>query len=128
VVDASALAFALLGRTPRAEVLRARLRSEDCHAPHLIDAEMGNVLRRRTLRGEISALDAEELLLAAPALIDHRYEMTDGLARAAWKRRENVTFYDALYAALADALSLPLLTADARLRTAPSLGCAVEEV
>lgn len=128
VIDASALAYALLGRTTRAAALRHRLESEECHAPHLIDAEVGDLLRRRVRRREITVADAEELLAAAPALIDHRYEMTGGLARAAWTRRENLTFYDALYVALAAGLSVTLLTADDRLRAAPDLGCAVDGV
>jgi predicted nucleic acid-binding protein len=128
VVDASALAYALLGQAPQAAVLRDRLRSEECHAPHLIDAEVGNVLRRRVVRREVTPADAEVLLAAAPTLVDHRYEMTGGLALAAWTRRDNLTFYDALYVALAEALSVPLLTADNRLRRTPALRCVVEEV
>jgi predicted nucleic acid-binding protein len=42
--------------------------------------------------------------------------------------RHNVTFYGALYAALATALGLPLITADARLAKAPGLACQVEAV
>ncbi len=96
--------------------------------PHLIDAEVGNVLRRRVLRGELSAADGEVLLGAAVPLIDHRYEMTGSLARAAWELRENLTFYDALYAALAQALDAPLLTCDERLGRASGPPCAVEVV
>jgi predicted nucleic acid-binding protein len=47
VVDASALVTALVGRSAGARALRRRLAAEVCHAPHLIDAEVGNVLRRR---------------------------------------------------------------------------------
>ncbi|MGO8861780.1 MAG: type II toxin-antitoxin system VapC family toxin [Acidimicrobiales bacterium] len=128
VVDASALVYAMLGGGPSAAGLRERLGAEDCHAPHLIDAEVGNVLRRRVLRAEIVSRDAELLLTAGSALIDHRYEMTGSLARAAWARHRNLSFYDALYVALAAALSAPLLTVDQRLSRAPDLGCTVERV
>jgi predicted nucleic acid-binding protein len=128
VVDASALAFALLSNSASARELRRRLAGEDCHAPHLIDAEIGNVLRQRVLRGELVASAAEELLGAAGPLIDYRYQMTGRLARAAWARHLNLTFYDALYAALAATLSIPLLTADRRLAHAPGIGCSVEQV
>ncbi|MGH2708718.1 MAG: type II toxin-antitoxin system VapC family toxin, partial [Actinomycetota bacterium] len=101
VVDASALVWAVTAAAPTASTLRRRLAVEACHAPHLIDAEIGNVLRRRVLRGQLSAIDGQILLAATSPLIDHRYEMTGSLARAAWKLRENLTFYDALYAALA---------------------------
>ncbi|GAC1602345.1 MAG: type II toxin-antitoxin system ribonuclease VapC1 [Acidimicrobiales bacterium] len=128
VIDASALVLALLGRSSDAERLRRRISDEATHAPHLIDTEVGNVLRRRTLRGELDARDAEALLVAAGPLVDHRYAATVGLARAAWARRDNVSYYDGLYSALAGALSVPLVTADARLGRAPGLGCRVELV
>lgn len=128
VIDASAMVIALLGRSAEAAAMRQRLGSEVCHAPHLIDAEVGNVLRRRVLRGDLAAADAEALLHASTPLVDHRYEMTHALAQAAWALRQNVSFYDALYAALAAALAVPLMTADTRLWRAPGLGCSVEHV
>jgi predicted nucleic acid-binding protein len=128
VIDASAMVIALLGRSGRAAALRGRLGSELCHAPHLIDAEVGNVLRRHVLRGDLAGSDAEALLHLCGPLIDHRHQMTGALAGAAWALRENMTFYDGLYAALAAALAVPLLTADARLAKAPGLACTVEQV
>ena len=128
VVDASALVLALLGRSPEAVALRSRLRAEDCHAPSLIDAEVGNVLRRRVLRKELPADTARALLTSGWALVDYRHEMTGPLAVAAWALRDNVTFYDALYASLAGALNIPLVTADIRLSKAPDLGCATQLV
>jgi len=128
VVDASALVSALLGKTSSARELRRRLGAETCHAPHLIDAEVGNVLRRRVLRSELSPSDAQTLLAAAGPLVDRRYEMSGALARAAWILRENLSFYDALYVALAHGLTCPLVTADDRLSRAPGLLCTVELV
>lgn len=105
--------------------MRRRLAGDIGYARHLLDAEIGSVLRRRVLRGELAPAAAGTLLLAAIPLIDHRREMTVGLARSAWALRANLSFHDALYAALAQPLSIPLLTADLRLaRTA--LPCAVE--
>lgn len=57
-----------------------------------------------------------------------RGEMTGSLARAAWEVRHILTFYDALYAALATGLGVPLLTADAALSRTPGLPCRVELV
>ena len=56
VVDASALLEALL-RTPAAAPIEARLFDprETLHAPHLIDVEVAQVLRRYASAGEISA-------------------------------------------------------------------------
>ena len=104
----------------------SRLAADPRRAPHLLDAEIGNVLRRRVLRGELAADAARALLLAAAPLIDHRYEMTGTRARAAWAPRDSPSFYDALYVALAPALSATLLTGDVRLSRAPGLPCAVE--
>lgn len=50
------------------------------------------------------------------------------LSEAAWGLRDNLTFSDALYVALAANLELPLLTADVKLAKAPDLPCAVEIV
>lgn len=128
VIDASGMVIALLGRSSEAAALRRRLGAEVCHAPHLIDAEVGNVLRRHVLRGDLAAADAEALLHLSGPLVDHRHQMTGALARAAWALRQNVSFYDGLYVALAVALTVPLVTADGRLSRAPGLGCGVEQV
>ena len=113
---------------PTAALLRRRLVDETSHAPHLIDAEVGNVLRRHVLAGELPPSDARTLLGDAATLVDVRYEISEALRGAAWELRDNLSFYDALYAALARALDLTLLTADARLARAPKLSCAVELV
>lgn len=64
----------------------------------------------------------------ASALVEHRHDHRGALAVAAWALRENLTFYDALYATLAGALDALLLTADSRLAGAPRLPCRVEYV
>jgi predicted nucleic acid-binding protein len=128
VIDASGMIFALLGRSGQAAGLRRRLAVEACHAPHLIDAEVGNVLRRHVLRASLPAADAETLLRFGAPLVDHRHQMTGALTRAAWALRQNLSFYDALYVALAAGLGAPLVTADQRLSGAPRLGCIVEHV
>jgi predicted nucleic acid-binding protein len=128
VIDASGMLIALLGRAGDAAALRARLGAEVCHAPHLIDAEVGNVLRRHVLRGDLAAADAAALLSFSEPLVDHRHQMTGALAAAAWRMRKNVSFYDGLYVALAAALAVPLVTADRRLSRAPGLNCVVQLV
>lgn len=128
MLDASALVLALTGKTAVADDLRARLPGMRRHAPHLIDAEVGNVLRRHERAAIISHDEARTALLAAHVLIDHRYPHAGPLAELAWTWRENLSFYDALYVALAVRLGVPLLTGDVRLSNAPSLPCAVELV
>lgn len=127
VVDASALVVAALG-TGSAAGVRHRLATEECHAPHLVDAELGSVLRRMVLRGVLPAAHGLTALRASARMITHRHEQWGRLGELAWMLRDNFTFYDALYVALADVLSAPLLTADHRLAGAPRLPCAIELV
>lgn len=128
VVEASALVLAGTEDTANAGILRSRLVRSVCHAPHLIDAEVGNVLRRKALRGELDPTLARTVLRHAPALIDHRYDHRGRLAEMAWSLRENLTFYDALYVALASALAATLVTADARIAASPQQPCPIEVV
>ncbi len=128
VVDASALAFAVGGKGADAAALRSRMSRIRTHAPHLIDAEVGNVLRRHERVDSLASDEAIDALRAAQVLIDHRYPHSRALSEAAWALRHNVTFYDALYVALAVALRVPLITADSRLGSAPGLPCDVELV
>ncbi len=126
VLDAAAFLVAA-GDGPSGVELNERILRSHCSVPHLFDAEVGNVLRRRVLRGGISAADAWQVLRELPSVVDRRYGHT-GLAQLAWSLRGSVTYYDALYVALAVTLGVPLLTADARLARTPDLPCAVEVI
>ncbi len=128
VIDASALILALGGKTPAADQLRARLPGMRRHAPHLIDAEAGNVLRRHERAGLLSSAEALAALRSIRALVDHRYPHGGVLAEHAWTLRTKLTFYDALYVALAARLDVPLLTGDAGLSKVPHLPCQAELV
>jgi predicted nucleic acid-binding protein len=125
VLDASVAVRALLSAGESDRVLRERVRQSSCHAPHLIDAEVGSVLRRRAAAGAIDVDSAAAALRAVKNLVTDRYPHTT-YAEVAWALCENLTYYDALYVALAARLGYPLLTADARLARAPGLPCAVE--
>lgn len=127
VLDASVAVTALAGGSAEARALRSRLDGTVCHAPHLVDAEVGSVLRRRTASGDLTRSLAEAALRGVSALIDERYPHGP-LSAAAWGLRNNVSYYDALYVALAARLGVPLLTADARLARAPGLPCDVEVI
>ena len=128
VVDASALLLALGGKGGDAAALRARLAGLRLHAPHLIDAEVGNVLRRHENIGRLTSEEALQALRAAHVVIAHRYPHAGPLAETAWQIRHNLSFYDALYVALAVVVKAPLITADARLARVPRLPCDVELV
>ena len=128
VFDASAL-VEYLTRGEHFNAVRERIgaTSSWLWAPQLIDAEVGNSLRRGARVGKISPRSARAALgeLADLRLmrIDHRL-----LLDRAWALRDNVSFYDALYVALAEELGAPLVTLDARLATAPGLKVEVDLV
>ncbi len=126
VVDASAL-IELLLRTRTGARLESRLLAggESLHAPHLIDVEVAQVLRRFTGAREMSPQRGEEALGDLADLPLHRYPHHVLLPRI-WELRGNVTAYDAAYLALAEALDAPLVTCDARLATAPGHRAEVE--
>ncbi len=44
----------------------------------------------------------------------------------AWELRHNLTFTDGLYVALAEQLTIPLVTLDARLAAAPHINADIE--
>jgi predicted nucleic acid-binding protein len=115
VVDASAVLEVLLN-TPSGPRVAKRLfaDAETLHAPHLLDVEVAQVLRRYSLAGE---LDSARGLQALQDLLDFpltRYPH-DLLLPRIWELRHNITAYDAVYVALAEVLAAPLLTCDAAL-------------
>ena len=115
VIDASALLEMLL-RTQRADQLLQRTLepSERMHAPHLLDVEVTQVLRRLALRKEITVARAEEALDDLSKLAIERHEHQTLLSRI-FQLRDSMSAYDGAYVALAEALNAPLLTCDAKL-------------
>lgn len=126
VPDASVLLEVLL-RTPTALELEERLLNsrESLHAPHLLDLEVAQVLRRYVQRGELTAArGASSLdLLAQFPIRRHGHEP---LMPRIWLLRDNLTAYDAAYVALAEGLRATLLTRDARIANAPGHSAKVE--
>lgn len=117
-----------VGKTEAASASRSRLLGVRKHAPHLIDAEVGNVLRRHERESRLSPDEAPLALRAARTLVDHRYTHAGPLTDLAWTWRHDLSFYDALYVALAVLLDLPLLTGDVRLSRASDLPCRIEPI
>jgi len=128
VVDASALLEVLL-RTPAAEVVERRLFGGrlTLHAPHLLDIEVAQVVRRYAANGEIGEGRGREALADLSDFPLRRYPH-DFLLPRIWELRSNLTAYDAAYVALAEALDAPLLTRDARLAAAPGHRARIELV
>jgi predicted nucleic acid-binding protein len=118
VVDASA-ALEVLLRTPAAAPVEERLFApgETLHAPHLIDLEVAQVLRRYAAAGQIAAERGRTALADFADFPIHRYPHGVLLPRI-WEMRRNLTAYDAAYVALAEALDATLLTRDRKLAAA----------
>lgn len=124
VVDASVLAPALGDDGPDGDLARSHLRAGRPFAPELIDIEVASVWRRAARSGRLADRRASQALsdLAEFPLTRAPHE---ALMPRIWDLRENLTPYDAAYVALAEALEVPLLTADRRLSRAPGLQCEV---
>jgi predicted nucleic acid-binding protein len=118
VVDASALLEVLLN-TSHAGRVAARLFApgETLHAPHLLDLEVAQVLRRYTAAGALTDARGAEAVDDLRDLPLERYAHTLFMERI-WQLRRNLTAYDAAYVALAEALEAPLVTRDAALASA----------
>ncbi|HEV7806626.1 MAG TPA: type II toxin-antitoxin system VapC family toxin [Solirubrobacteraceae bacterium] len=125
VLDASVLVEYLVG-LERRQAVRTHILADAgaLWAPHLVDAEVGHVLRRAVDRGYVTPAAAGEALVDL-ARFPLRRAAHVGLLERAWQLRDNVSFYDALYVALAERLDEPLLTLDARLATAPGVSAEV---
>jgi len=126
VVDASAVIEVLL-RTAAAVAVESRMFTpgETLHAPHLIDVEVAQVLRRYALAGDIDDGRGRAALADLADLPLRRYPH-DFLLPRTWELRQNLTAYDAVYVALAEALGAPLLTCDRRLATAATRHAGIE--
>jgi predicted nucleic acid-binding protein len=128
VLDASAVLEVLLHR-PGAGCILDRLseEGESLHVPHLLDVEVAQVLRRYALSGELDGRRGAEALENLADLPLHRYPHEPLMGRV-WELRHNLTAYDAVYVALAEALEAPLVTKDRRLASAGGHAAAVEAI
>jgi predicted nucleic acid-binding protein len=126
VVDASALVEVLL-QTPAAKPVARHLFApgQTLHAPHLLDVERTQVIRKYTARGEIDGARGQVALADLADLRVQRY-LHGLLLKRVWSLRSNLTAYDAVYVALAEALDAVLLTRDRRLAGAAGHHARVE--
>lgn len=95
------------------------------HAPHLLDLEVTQTLRRYTSAGILETDRAVRALSRLKELDLERWSHEPFLFRV-WALRENLTAYDGAYVALAEALDAPLVTFDRRIAAAPGLRAVVE--
>ncbi|WES64597.1 type II toxin-antitoxin system VapC family toxin [Microbacter sp. GSS18] len=124
VVDASVLVDALIG-SARATPVRWRLEADDLVAPDIVDVEVASALRglaiaqrvdERAMEGAVADLGRLRLQRHPPAVLISR----------ALSLRADLTVFDGVYVALAEALDCPLITFDPRIAAAPGIRCSVE--
>jgi predicted nucleic acid-binding protein len=128
VVDASVVVDLLI--KPPAEVahIKARLVHERVgHVPHLLDVEVTHALRRLLLLGRLTNLSARRALRDLTVMGLERWPHTPLLGRAL-ALRDQLSAYDAIYVAMAEATGATLLTRDAQMARATEHRARVEVV
>ncbi len=127
VVDASCLCEVVIGG-PGAEAIRDRLAADPDHAaPHVVDVEVFGVVRREHLHGRLDRTEAAQAVEDLEDWPGERFGHRLLLDRA-WRLRDTVRGWDAMYVALAEALDATLLTTDRRLAAAAGPTCPIEVV
>ena len=128
ILDASA-AIEWLLQTPAGIRIDKRIFSPlvPLHAPHLLDIEVAQVLRRYVRDKTIAAQRGQEALEDLGDLALNRYPH-DFLIPRVWELHATLTAYDAVYVALAELLDAPLLTCDGKIASAPSHHATVEVI
>lgn len=126
VPDASVILEVLL-RTADSEWIEQRLfeSAQSLHAPHLLDLEVAQVIRRYCRSGEFDPHRGSEMIADLADLPIERYPHQPFLQEI-WSFRDHLTAYDAAYVVLAQVLGATLLTRDRRLVNAPVPGLRVE--
>ncbi len=126
VLDASAAVDWLL-QTPAGQLIENRIYShgETLHAPHLLDLEVVQVLRRLAGEGVVPAQRAEQAAHDLQDLRISRYPHFVLLPRI-WQLRHNFSAYDAAYIVLSETIGGVLVTRDRRLAVAGGHRATVE--
>ncbi|TLW95290.1 type II toxin-antitoxin system VapC family toxin [Saccharomonospora piscinae] len=127
VIDASALVEFLVGRDTVGDTLRTDLARSSWAAPHAVDLECVSTLRGLVRGKKISANEAEDAIELLSALLIRRFDHVPLLPRI-WELRHNMWPYDAAYVALAELLTVELVTIDAKVERVPGLRCSVRTV
>jgi predicted nucleic acid-binding protein len=103
------------------------LADPDLHIPHLASIETASVVRGWVRGGRLDESAAIQALEHLSDLAAERHDHEPFLSRV-WELRHNLTAYDALYVALAEALDAPLITCDARLAGLPLKSVTIEVI
>jgi predicted nucleic acid-binding protein len=126
VLDASAAIDWLL-QTGVGKQIEERIysRGESLHAPHLLELEVAQVVRRLVREDAVSAPRADQAIQDLLDLRITRYPHFVFLPHI-WRLRDNFSAYDATYVALTEKLGATLVTRDARLASAAARLASIE--
>jgi predicted nucleic acid-binding protein len=128
VVDASALADAVLDDGPAGKRARDELQTDDhWAAPSHCLVEVMSVIRSRLLGRKIELERADEAVAALGELTIDTIDPSELVTRI-WELRGTVTAYDAAYVAAAELLDCPLVTSDRRLSRVRGIRCRIRVV
>lgn len=118
VLDASAAIELLLAMSLGAQVTEVLADPDQVVvAPHLLDLEIMQVLRRLESSGALTRARASDAFHDFKQLDITRYAH-DALADRVWQLRGHVTAYDAAYIALTETVDASLVTCDSKLAKA----------
>lgn len=116
----------LTSKTETGDAIARRLaEAQTLHAPYILDGEVISALLGLRRGGKITGDEAESALASYRAFPIDRHDVLP-----LWPRIQglhaNLSAYDAQYVALAEALNLPFVTADARIGRSGAARCAVQ--
>ena len=126
VIDCSAMVELLAAKTQTGDAIARRMTlAQTLYAPYLLDAEVVSALLGLVRGRKISEQEADAALSSYRAFPVERQDVLP-----LWPRLKslhaNLSAYDAQYVALAEALNVPLVTADARIKRSGATRCKIE--
>jgi predicted nucleic acid-binding protein len=126
VIDCSAMIELLAAKTPTGDAIARRVTSaQTLYAPYVLDGEVISALLGLMRGKKITEREADAALSSYRAFPVERQDVLPLWPRLK-RLHANLSAYNAQYVALAEALQVPLVTADARIKRSGAARCKVE--